>query len=92
VIGDPQWERANLAWSLHVEVDPAELTADQHKALFRALRIKRAERDRFLERLPGIVRSGAQIDLAPLLDRLREAGFASSLRRSDRRGERDADP
>ena len=79
---DPQWERANQVWSLHLRVDAGQLSKEAQRALFRILRVKRMERSAFLERLPGTIRRGARVDLEPVEAALREAGFDCELRRS----------
>lgn len=79
---DPQWERANQAWSLHVDVDSAQLTNPQRRVLCRILRVKKTERSGLWKSLPGIVRRGARIDLETLESDLRSAGFDCHLKRS----------
>ncbi len=73
-----QHERAHGTWALVVreggDAPPATL-----RALCSVLRIKRFEVDGFRERLPGIVRRGARVDLVPLRDALLAAGVRVDL-------------
>ena len=72
-----QRERALGTWALVVEEDPA--LPDRLEAVRRALRFKRFEAADLARRLPGPVRRGAHVDLAPLLARLRAAGIQAEL-------------
>ncbi len=74
-----QWERARRAWQLSVPVSAEALSLAQRTALFRVCRIKRFEREACLRGLPGPLRSGAFVDLAPLRDALEEAGVPCLL-------------
>ncbi|HPG27579.1 MAG: hypothetical protein H6748_09185 [Spirochaetaceae bacterium] len=81
---DPQWERANQAWQLWIDVAGRDLPADGRRAMLRVLRVKRSEREALLAALPGIVRKGARVDLEAPTARLREAGIPCRLvRRPD---------
>ncbi len=52
------------------------------EAVRKLLRIKRFEYEAFAEALPGVVRRGAELDLAPIEKRLVELGVRAELRRS----------
>lgn len=75
-----QHERAHKTWALVVD-EPA--SPDLIRALRRILRVKRSELPAVTAALPGVVRRGAQIDLAPLEAALVEAGVRCELRRSE---------
>jgi len=75
-----QHERAHKTWSLVVD-EPASPSV--RRALRRILRVKRSELPAVAAALPGVVRRGARVDLAPLEAALREAGVRCDLRRSD---------
>jgi len=75
---DAQRERALQAWELRVLDSP---TPEIREALRRVLRVKRFELARVEQALPGVVRRGARIDLAPLEAALTEAGVRCELRR-----------
>jgi len=51
------------------------------EAMRRVLRLKRFEIGAVAETLPGVVRRGAEVDLAPLQERLAEVGVRAELRR-----------
>ncbi len=68
-----QWERARRTWQLSVTVSADALSSAQHAAVFRTLRVKRFEREACLAGLPGPLRSGAFVDLAPLREALEAA-------------------
>jgi hypothetical protein len=72
-----QRERALGSWALVVEEDPSQ--PQRLEAVRRALRLKRFEATALAARLPGTVRRGARVDLAPLLDRLQAAGLRAEL-------------
>jgi len=76
-----QRERALQSWELFVDepIGPPE-----RRALRKVLRLKRFEVDAIVGRLPGAVRRGARVDLAPLEAALREAGVRCELRRRSR--------
>lgn len=84
-----QRERAHRSWQLVVTAAAGALSAAETDALRRVLRIKRFERAALLARLPGPVRSGARVDLAPLAEALDRAGVPCRLER--RIDDRDAD-
>jgi hypothetical protein len=75
---DAQRERAQQAWELVVDEapEPAVLAT-----LRRVLRAKRFELPALAARLPGAVRRGARVDLAPLEQALSGAGLRCELRR-----------
>jgi hypothetical protein len=75
-----QRERAQQAWELVVH-DAAE--ANVIAALRRVLRVKRSELPALVGSLPGCVRRGARIDLAPYEASLTEAGVRCSVRRRE---------
>jgi hypothetical protein len=75
---DAQRERAEQAWELRV-LD--EASARVLRALRRVLRVKRFELPDVAGALPGVVRRGAHVDLAPLEAALSEAGVRCELRR-----------
>lgn len=77
---DAQRERATRAWELVIEeaATPATLAA-----LRRVLRFKRFELPDVAASLPGVVRRGARVDLAPLERALAECGVRCALRRRD---------
>jgi len=75
-----QLERARKTWQLVV---PERLDEAQLRAARRILRVKRSELEGFLAAVPGPVRSGAEVDLAPVRDALVEAGVPCELRRRD---------
>jgi len=63
------------------------------ETLRRVLHVKRFDLPALRRSLPGVVRRGARIDLAPLEAGLREAGVACALRpRTDPEGEGDERP
>jgi hypothetical protein len=74
-----QRERALQAWQLVVLDGPRPAVS---KALRKILRVKRFDLPALLASLPGPVRRGARIDLAPLETALRQAGVRCELRRS----------
>ncbi|UCE86751.1 MAG: hypothetical protein JSU66_03170 [Deltaproteobacteria bacterium] len=76
-----QRERALQAWELVVLETPRSAALE---ALRRVLGVKRFELPQLTASLPGVVRRGAQIDLAPLEGALRAAGIRCELRRSSR--------
>lgn len=76
-----QWERARRTWQLSVTCEPEALSESQRRTLFRALRVKRFERDACLARLPGPLRSGAFVDLEAVLDALEGAEIPARLER-----------
>jgi hypothetical protein len=78
---EAQWERAQQAWVLRVEVKPDALDAERTRALCRVLRVKRFEREALMARLPGVVRRGARVDLEPLVEDLARAGIPAHLER-----------
>jgi len=84
-----QHERAHKTWALVVD-EPA--SRDVLRALRRILRVKRSELPAIRAALPGVVRRGAQVDLAPLEAALAEAGVRCELRRSAPRAPGDAEP
>lgn len=69
---DIQVERATGAYVLLIEVRPANELA--WRALRRALRLSRADDQWLRERVPGVVRKGACVDLLPVRDRVSAAG------------------
>jgi len=72
-----QRERALGTWILVVEEDPAQ--PERLEVVRKALRLKRFEAQALAARLPGVVRRGARVDLAPVLSRLQEAGVQAQL-------------
>ena len=76
---DAQWERAHQAWRLVIHVTAGKLSDESKRLLVRTLRIKRFERERFLDSLPGVVRRGARVDLEHLEQSLTSAGIACGL-------------
>lgn len=78
---DPQWERAHQSWALSIDVRLDSLSRGVTRQLYRILRVKRLEREALAQRLPGVVRRGAQIDLEPIATDLRAAGIPCTLRR-----------
>jgi hypothetical protein len=74
-----QHERAHKTWALVVD-EPA--TPEVIRALRRVLRVKRSELPGVTAALPGAVRRGARVDLAPLAEALTEAGVRCEVRRS----------
>jgi len=74
-----QWERARRTWELSITVSAEALSSAQRSALFRALRIKRFEREACLAGMPGPLRSGAFVDLDPLRKALEESGVPCLL-------------
>jgi len=74
-----QRERAEGAFEIHIDVAPAD-DAAFHR-LRTALRLSRADIPWLKERVPGVVRRGARVDLLPVLGRIREVGHQASLRR-----------
>lgn len=72
-----QRERALQSWELAVLEEPSDSLLE---TLRRVLRIKRFDLQALREALPGVVRRGARIDLAPLEAGLREAGVSCALR------------
>jgi hypothetical protein len=78
---DAQRERALQAWELVVLDSPDPALG---KALRRLLRVKRLELPALVASLPGPVRRGARVDLAPLRAALEKAGIRCLLRRSTR--------
>jgi len=69
-----------------VEDHPQSLDPDRTRALFRTLRVKRFEREALLDRLPGVVRRGARIDLLPIVEELTRAGIDARLERRSSMG------
>lgn len=78
-----QRERARRTWQLEITAPAEALSPDDRRALWAALRVKRFEREQWLARLPGPVRSGAEVDLRPLHTQLVEAGVPCRLARRD---------
>jgi hypothetical protein len=78
---EAQWERAHQAWHLRVETPADAMAPETLRTLYRVLRVKRFEREALIGRLPGVVRRGAHVDLAPLLEALEEAGIEARLER-----------
>ncbi len=76
---EAQRERALQSWSLVVLDQP---TPEVVKALRRVLRTKRFDLPALTASLPGSVRKGARIDLAPLEAALTELGVSCELKRS----------
>jgi hypothetical protein len=76
---EAQRERALKSWELLVLDSPTPVVLD---ALRRVLRIKRFELPRIKSSIPGVVRRGARVDLAPLEAALTEAGVRCELRRA----------
>lgn len=74
-----QRERSEGAFELHIDVAPAD-EAGFH-LLRRALRLPRSDVLWLKERVPGVVRRGARVDLLAVLDRVRETGHHATLRR-----------
>lgn len=74
-----QRERAQQTWALVVLEEPEVGTL---RALRKVLRTKRLELPALAAALPGPVRRGARVDLAPLEAALRSAGIRCELRRS----------
>ena len=70
--GKSQLERASGAFVLRVERAPT--TEPGWKSLRLALRFSRADEASLRDRVPGVVRSGAQSDLEEVLRRVKEAG------------------
>jgi hypothetical protein len=75
---EAQRERAEQTWELVILDGPTPPVLD---ALRRVLRIKRFELPRVTAGLPGPVRRGARVDLAPAEAALRAAGVRCELRR-----------
>lgn len=74
-----QHERAHQSWELAILDSPDPEVRD---ALRRIVRVKRFELEKVAGSLPGVVRRGARVDLAPLETALRAAGVRCQLRRS----------
>lgn len=72
-----QRERAAGAFEIHVEQRPGD---DDWRPLRRALRLSRADLGWLKQRVPGVVRRGAEVDLAPVVERILAAGIQASLR------------
>jgi len=77
---EAQRERAQQTWELVVHDAPE---ASVLAALRRVLRVKRGELPALAGALPGCVRRGARVDLAPYEAALTEAGVQCSVRRRD---------
>jgi hypothetical protein len=77
---EAQRERAQKTWALVVLADP-KTHPEVLEQVRSTLGVKRFELEQLEARLPGPVRYGARIDLAPLLTQLRELGVAAELRR-----------
>jgi len=76
---EAQRERARKSWELAVLDGPSD---EVLAALRRVLRVKRFELPRVAASLPGVVRRGARVDLAPLEAALAAAGVRCALRRT----------
>jgi hypothetical protein len=74
-----QYERAHQSWELVILDSPGPAVRD---ALRRIVRLKRFELEKAEAVLPGVIRRGARLDLAPLEAALEEAGIRCQLRRS----------
>jgi hypothetical protein len=74
-----QQERARQAWELVVLEAP---NPEILRAIRKTLRVKRFELPALAASLPGCIRRGARVDLAPLEAALREAGVRCELKRS----------
>lgn len=72
-----QRERARGRYELRIERRPQDEAG--WKSLRRALRLSRADDAWLRERVPGVVRRGARVDLLPYLERVRAAGHAAEL-------------
>jgi len=72
-----QRERAEGAFEIHVEDRPGD---DDWRPLRRALRLSRADLVWLKQRVPGVVRRGAEVDLAPVVERIVATGIRASLR------------
>ncbi|MCR9096236.1 MAG: hypothetical protein NXI30_18575 [bacterium] len=79
-----QRERARRTWELVISASAEAIAPTQRSALFRVLRVKRFEREAWLARLPGPVRSGARVDLDPLRAALEAADVPCRLTRRAR--------
>jgi len=73
-----QRERARGSWGLRVGSGPP-----LPRAARRILRVKRSELAALEQRLPGVVRRGARVDLEPLVEALAAAGVCAELVRLD---------
>jgi hypothetical protein len=80
---DPQWERAHQAWQLRVNLPAHALDPESKRLLIQTFRVKRSERQHFLESLPGVVRRGARIDLEQLKESLSAGGIPCVLDRRE---------
>ena len=67
-----QQERATGAYVLIIDTLPSNEQAWQ--ALRKALRLSRADETWLRERVPGVVRKGARLDLTPMRDRVLATG------------------
>jgi hypothetical protein len=72
-----QLERATAAYALVIESLPQ--SESEWEELRKALRLSRADAPWLRERVPGVVRKGARIDLLPVRDRVLEAGHRASV-------------
>jgi hypothetical protein len=76
-----QRERAEGRFEIHIEERPGD---GEWRLLRRAMRLSRADVEWLKQRVPGVVRRGAEVDLAPVVERINEAGIRASLRRRTR--------
>jgi hypothetical protein len=74
-----QRERGAGAFELHIDVAPADDAG--FRSLRRALRLPLSDVPWLKERVPGVVRRGARVDLLAVLDRVRDSGHHATLRR-----------
>jgi DNA-binding transcriptional regulator PaaX len=74
-----QRERAHQSWELVIFDSPRPEVLE---ALRKILRVKRFELEAAAAALPGAIRRGARIDLAPLESALTAVGIRCQLRRS----------
>jgi len=72
-----QRERALQSWELFIGECPDNKRLEK---LRRIVRVKRFELDSLRQRLPGVVRRGARVDLEPLAEQVRALGIACELR------------
>ena len=72
-----QLERALGAFELRIDAAPTSEAG--WRSLRRALRFSRADDAWLRARVPGRVRTGAEADLAGVLDRVREAGHSGRV-------------
>lgn len=77
-----QQERAMGAYVLVIDTPPSN--EPEWQALRKALRLSRADDAWLRERVPGVVRKGARLDLTPVRDRVLATGQrARVVERSD---------